>query len=211
MALVFATGCYPRPGSGHGRVLDALSRQPVPGATVKVTCATYEFFHRSYTETRTAMSRAPDGAFFVDPVDFRRCGDIWANAAKPGYAPNNTSLSNVSEELNRIPEIVYLIDDRDVPMLTLRSIEREIPLYEFQAGPDALRHFTGTYVSFMKSREIAGTPELDAWVRAHYCERLRATDALLSDAERASLDPRHTVGYPGADSYQKDVLPYCSR
>jgi hypothetical protein len=67
----------------------------------------------------------------------------------------------------------------------------------------------------MFSKRVAGTPELADWVRSHYCARLQAAWKVLTDGQRTALKFDDHGGLDGstislrADSYEKEVRPYC--
>lgn len=207
-ASILGVGCGVRPGSGHGKVIDAVSKQPVPNAQVTVICYVASSWHGVKGIEYTTNSTAPDGAYFIDPANFRDCADIFGFAKKPGYVPNDMSLSQVSENKG-IPEIIYVMNESDVPRLQLNASWRDVSAVPLEAGPQALGHFVRVYRAFKESQRIAVNPDQTKWVRDQYCLRLRDMFALLSAAQRAELD--HEWGFrAGADDYRTQVLPYCA-
>jgi hypothetical protein len=186
-AFILVVGCGVRPGSGHGKVLDAVSERPVPDAQVTVICYVASSWHGVKGVEYTTNSTAPDGAYFIDPANFRGCAEISGFAKKPGYVPNDMSLSQVSENKG-IPEIIYVMNESDVPQLQLNALWRDASAVPIEEGPQALGHFARVYRAFKESQRIAISLDLTEWVRDRYCVRLRDTFALLSAAQRAELD-----------------------
>jgi hypothetical protein len=206
---VLAAGCGVRPGSGHGRVLEALSKRPIPGAQVTVICQVASSWHGTTGIAHTATT-APDGSYFVDPFHFRRCADIHGFARKPGYVPNDVSVTGVSSDGKGIPAIIYVMNEPGAPQLQLEDVWHDTPVIPLQPGEAALGEFTRVYRAFSEFRRIANSPALAAWVRGRYCRRLHDTFAILSPAQRAAL--AHEEGFrAGAEDYASEVLPYCTR
>jgi hypothetical protein len=209
VVALLGTGCGVRPGSGHGRVLEALSKRPVPGAQVTVICEVASSWHGTTGIEHTAVT-APDGTYFIDPIDFRSCADIHGFARKPGYVPNDSFVTGVSSGDKGIPAIIYVMTEPGAAQWQLDAIWRDTPVIPLQPGSTALGQFARLYRAFSESRRTANSPELAAWVRGRYCPLLRDTFALLSPAQRAAL--AHEEGFhAGADDYATEVLPYCTR
>ena len=205
---LLAAGCSVRPGSGHGRVLEALSKRAIPGAQVTVICHVASSWHGTKGIEHTAVT-APDGTYFIDPINFRNCVDIHGLARKPGYLPNDMFATGVSTDDKGIPAIIYVMNDSGAPQLQIDAIWRDTPVIPLQPGPTALGQFARLYRAFSESRRVANSPALAAWVRGRYCPLLRDTFAILSPVQLAAL--AHEEGFrAGADDYAIEVVPYCT-
>lgn len=220
LVISLSVGCQTIPvGTGHGRVIDAVSKAPVPDATVKVSCGTPKPWHGHNWAEYTANSSAPDGAFYIDVerTDLRRCNYIFVDAFKDGYVPNDFRLTLIGGEAG-LGQIVYVINKSDLPMLNLGALLREVPVSHhtpvdtgFLRNPDAaVWYFGRLYKSFAQSRVIADNPALEAWVRKHHCSRLREAYALLSESERGKLDMN--LGdeiHMTSRTYKDSIVPFC--
>lgn len=210
--------CASRAGSGDGRVIDFVTKEPIPHASVKLTCSIDKQWHGSMTEVFSAESRSPDGGYHFDPVKLglERCDFFFADAAKAGYGLDRMTAALTAPDAadaRTMPKIVYLVKNSDLPLIQLRHIAGWIPLDPPAAGPHAGNEFSRLYSKFIESTRLATTPELAAWVRARYCEPLRSSYALVSETQRSRLNVGYvTDGLPIAvhpDSYATQVVPYC--
>jgi hypothetical protein len=205
------------PGSGDGKVIDFVSKEPIPQAAVTLTCTVPRMVHGSDKKIRETVSAA-DGSYHFDPSGLHDCDFFFARAVKAGYGLDSMtdSLTNPGPDTSRqIPKIVYLIKESDQPMVLLERLADYTPVAPFVAGPNATYYFYVLYKSFTASRRIAATPKMDAWVREHYCARLNASWRVLSDQQRVGLKEDGHSPIDGSpismrpDSYEKDVRPYC--
>jgi hypothetical protein len=222
-ALILLTnllaGCASRAGSGDGRVIDFVTNEPIPSATVELSCSMAERVHGSITEKFTVESRSPDGAYHFDPVKLGlgRCDFFFARAVKPGYSLDAMTAALTSPNAavaSTMPKIVYLVKDSDLRMVQLRHVAGWIPAKAPAAGPDAPAEFGWLYSKFLESKRLATTPALAAWVRERYCGPLRSAYAVVSEPQRSRLDNHYldAGGMPialGPDSYAAQVAPYC--
>jgi hypothetical protein len=212
-------GCAARAGSGDGRVIDFVTNEPIPNATVELTCSKVRQWHGSISTTFTVESRSPDGSFHFDPGQpgLGRCDVFFARAVKAGYSLDNMTAALTSPNAAiaaTMPKIVYLVKDSDLPMVQLRHVAGWIPAKAPTAGPNAAAEFGWLYSKFVESKRLAVTPELAAWVSDRYCKPLRSAYAMVSEPQRSRLDTNYFAasGTPIAvrpDSYAAEVVPYC--
>lgn len=212
------SSCATGPGSGDGKVIDFVSKEPIPQAAVELTCTLPKRWHGSDKKILKTES-ASDGSYHFDRAGLENCDFFFANAVKAGYGLDHMTeaLTNPGPETARqIPKIVYLIKKSDQPMVLLERLADFMPVDPPVAGPAAPSAFGAVYKQFIASRGIAATPAMAVWIRAHYCARLQAGWDVLSDRQRAELRSDHTSQVDWApialrpDSFAKEVRPYCS-
>lgn len=164
------------------------------------------------------LCRGRNGSYHFDPTGLQDCDFFFARAVKAGYGLDymTDSLTNPGPETSRrIPKIVYLIKERDQPMVLLERLSDFMPVGPFVAGPYAPGVFSDVYMKFIASKRIAATPKMASWVREHYCARLQAGWDVLSGQQRTRLqyDGSSKVDWSPitlrSDSYEREVRPYC--
>jgi hypothetical protein len=204
-------------GTGDGKVIDFVSKEPIPLAAVELTCTVPRHWHGS-DEKKLRTESAADGSYHFDTSGLHDCDFFFARAFKAGYGLDHMTdtLTNPGPETSRrIPKIVYLIKESDQPMVLLERLSDYMPAAPLVAGSNAPGLFYDFYMKFVASKRIATTPQMEAWVREHYCARLKTAWGLLSDRQRAGLnyDDRSKADWSPIslrpDAYEREVRPYC--
>lgn len=212
-----SSGCSSPIGSGDGKVIDFVSKETIPQATVTLTCTVPKLVHGSDKIVLKTESAA-DGSYRFDPAGLRGCDFFFARALKPGYGLDHmtNALTNPGPDTSRqIPNIVYLIKERDQPMVLLERLAERVPLGSAKVGPFAPAEFSSVYMLFISSKRIATSPALADWVREKYCARLQAGWDVLTEEQRAGLryDDSSSIDWSPislrSDSYKEEVQPSC--
>jgi hypothetical protein len=213
------SACATDIGSGDGKVIDYVSREPIPGAAVQLTCTVPRLAHGSDKIVLNTES-GPDGSFHFDPTGLHGCDYFFARAVKPGYGLDGMTDSltrSTPDSGRRIPKAVFLIKESDQPKALLERLSDFMPVGPLTAGPYLVSDFYGAYKRLMSSRRIATTPELAAWVRERYCTRLATGWAVMSAQQRAGLKEDGNSPLDGSpislrpESFERDVRPYCEQ
>lgn len=212
------SGCAMGGGSGDGKVIDFVSKEPIPQAAVELTCYVPKRWHGSDKKILRTESAA-DGSYHFDRTGWKNCSFFFARAVKAGYGLDSMTetLTHLDLETSRrFPKIVYLIKESDQRMVLLERLTDFMPSDPPVAGPHAPFDFWYVYAKFIASKRIASTPKMVIGVREHYCARLQAGWDVLSEQQRAALHSDDQSKADGtlislrADSYAKEVRPYCS-
>jgi hypothetical protein len=207
--------------SGDGKVIDYVSREPVPHAAVELSCSVPRRGHGHDTKILRTES-GPDGSFHFDSKDIGDCTFFDARGIKDGYGLDHMTdvLTRPDlENYSRVQKFVYLIKESDQPMVLLENLTQFMPVVTYLPSPSAPSDFAWVFGRFISSKSIATTPAMVNWVREHYCARLQTAWSVLTDQQRAEInidgDGSFAAGMfapvrvlPG--SYDKEVRPYCS-
>jgi len=101
--------------SGDGKVIDYVSREPVPHAAVELSCSVPRRGHGHDTKILRTES-GPDGSFHFDSKDIGDCTFFDARGIKDGYGLDHMTdvLTRPDlENYSRVQKFVYLIKEND--------------------------------------------------------------------------------------------------
>jgi len=166
---------------GVGLVVDAETQTPIPGADVTIECRRYGYGglleEPGLVKTITRLTDE-QGAYSVSLSDALPCDVFGVSATKQGYARGGFNDGGRPSE---IPSRTFLVAFADVNIVKLKF------LASLAAGStsDSRFEYRLAYDSFVQSMKVAANLREIAFVKDHYCERLKSLYARLSESDRA--------------------------
>jgi hypothetical protein len=194
-------------GGGSGQVLDFRSKQPIAGATLTLGCQKSNLIHGSRLLREVTTTSDAGGRYEFPRGTTNGCSYVVLHASKTGYEElEGTGLAITMGFGSSVPKFAHLVAHHDLVPLKLDQYlsnsraERISP-----KGPYPEADYSTVAIPFEESKAIATSAAQVAWVRAHYCDRLKVLYAALNDQERARVSRVSNNG-----DYENGVGLYCA-
>ena len=189
--------------NAKGVLRDYLSHEPIAGARLVMECKD-QGWERTILVRRIETVSAQDGTYGFDFAKTWDCDYALLSAEKTGY--KDTGELNVpyvsGAAGTQVPRYAYMVKDSDVAQLRLDKWLQSSN--EVRSQPKTVYDYSGVFVSFRESTQVAVTPEQVEFVRLHYCDRLLTLYAKVPEVDRAIIrEPYYN------QDYETQVRPYC--
>ncbi len=200
-AAALLCGCIE---AGEGLAIDSESGQPIAGAQVVFQCEVGTNIESSRTIAEFESITDERGVYRFSQSQTRRCDHGVLRARKPGYELMSSPFELVWKSVDGYT--FQFAPQAEATLRRLRILHSATVKNAANARTDPFAspqaEYEWTYLRFMQSKAIAGTPREKAFVMENYCARLAALDRRLAPAERAAFLGRKQWVNVGSQTFQ---------